>query len=229
MCGRYVSPDAISIEREFALALAGDQWHFPANFNVAPSQNVPAIRAQTQGGQGTVHGVSLRWGTGPRHSIFNAGIETLATGPSSGAAWKQARRCILPALGFYEWHANTDGTRQPYYIHVEDQDVFGFAALWGFSVADANAVTESGSEWCVIITVPANSLLSGIHNGEARMPAILTRPQRQSWLFDVPETAARALGAYPSEKLVAYPVSGRVNALHSSGETLVEPLETDAD
>jgi putative SOS response-associated peptidase YedK len=44
MCGRYVSPDEASIEREFNLVRA--EWQFPASFNIAPSQAVPAIRGR---------------------------------------------------------------------------------------------------------------------------------------------------------------------------------------
>jgi hypothetical protein len=34
MCGRYVSPDEASIEREFNLVHS--EWQFPSSFNVAP-------------------------------------------------------------------------------------------------------------------------------------------------------------------------------------------------
>jgi len=56
-----------------------------------------------------------------------------------------SRRCIIPALGFFEWHVNPDGGKQPYYIHLGDQDVLSFAGLWSRSSADANTVTESGA------------------------------------------------------------------------------------
>jgi putative SOS response-associated peptidase YedK len=40
MCGRYVSPDEASIEREFTLVRT--EWQFPPSCNVAPTQNVPS-------------------------------------------------------------------------------------------------------------------------------------------------------------------------------------------
>jgi putative SOS response-associated peptidase YedK len=43
MCGRYVSPDEASIEREFNLVHS--EWQFPPSFNVAPTQSVPVIRS----------------------------------------------------------------------------------------------------------------------------------------------------------------------------------------
>jgi putative SOS response-associated peptidase YedK len=148
---------------------------------------------------------------------------------------RRGDRCIIPALGFYEWHVNPDASEQPYYIHPDDQDVFGFAGIWARSRTDANTVTE----YCSIVTLPANPLIAGINNSGrrmpgalmpvARMPAMLTRGQRELWLFGAAESAGMALAAYPGERLTAYPVSDRINSPHNNGETLVEPLETDVD
>jgi putative SOS response-associated peptidase YedK len=44
---------------------------------------------------------------------------------------------------FYEWHVNPDHGKQPFYIHVDDQDVLGFAGLWARSRTDANTVTQT--------------------------------------------------------------------------------------
>jgi putative SOS response-associated peptidase YedK len=218
MCGRYVSPDEASIEREFHLVRT--EWQFPANFNTAPSQPVPAIRARDADREG----VLLRWGLVPffakgkpgKYSTFNARSETLASSAIFRGPWKHGQRCIIPALGFYEWHVNTLGTKQPFYIHLEDQVIFGFAGLWE-------------GESCTIITMPANSLMAGIHNSKARMPAILARDMRELWLFGGPEAAGAALVAYPDDQMIAYPVDPRVNSPRNNDETLLDPLQTNAD
>jgi putative SOS response-associated peptidase YedK len=217
MCRRYVSPDAASIEREYKLPRRSG-WQFPENFNTAPTQSVPAVR----GIDGNCEAVLLRWGFG---NAFNAPVETLATGARYRAAWKHGRRCIIPALGFYEWHVDPDGSKQPFYVHVDDQDVFGFAGLWERSRTTANAVTE----WCTIVTMPANPLMAEIDNSEARMPAILRREQRELWLFGAVEAAAAALAAYAHERMIAYAVSSRVDSPRNNDETLLEPLQTDVD
>ena len=103
--------------------------------------------------------------------------------------------------------------------------MFGFAGLWAPSSSDANTVTEC----CSIVTLPANRLISEIHNSGLRMPALLTREQRELWLFGTVDSAGTALAAYPDERLLSYAVSDRINSPHSNGETLVEPLETDVD
>jgi putative SOS response-associated peptidase YedK len=218
MCRCYVSPDASSIEREFALERTG--WRFTANFNTTPAQVVPVIRAN----DGRTTGVMMRWGLARRGS-FNAPVETLASSAEFREPWKRGRRCIIPAMGFYEWHVNPDASEQPYYIHPDDQDVFGFAGLWARSSADANTVTEC----CSLITLPANPLISEIHNSGLRMPALLTREQRELWLFGAVDVAGMALAAYADERLVAYAVSDRINSPDNNDENLLEPLQTDDD
>jgi putative SOS response-associated peptidase YedK len=227
MCGRYVSPDEASIEREFGLLHA--EWHFPANFNTAPTTIVPIIRRR----DGTLEGALLRWGLVPyfakgqpgKNPMFNARAETIATNACFGGPWKHGRRCIIPALGFYEWHVNADGSKQPYFIHLEDQTVFGFAGLWERSRIDRDVSIES----CSIITLPANALMAGVHNSKARMPAILTREMREAWLAGTEDEASAALAPYDDDRMVAYPVSTRVNAARVNDESLVEPLRTEVD
>jgi putative SOS response-associated peptidase YedK len=222
MCGRYVSPSAASIEREFEIP--GNEWRFPANFNVAPSQQVPGLRRGVAGAQGAL----LRWGLVPffargkigPYSTINARVESVETSASYRTPWKRGQRCILPAQGFYEWHVNEDGSKQPFYIHLNDQPVFGFAGLWDKSTAEDGTVIES----CTIITLPANSLMADVHNGRARMPAILMREQRETWLSGTTDSARGLLQSYPQELMVAYPVGKQVNSARNNDARLIEPL-----
>ncbi len=218
MCRCYVSPDGATIERDFELGATG--WQFAANFNTRPAQSVAVVRAD----RGRACGAMMRWGARARGS-FNTPVETLVSSADFSESWKRCRRCIFPALGFFEWHVDPDASERPYYIHPDDQDVFGFAGLWAPSSVDANAVTEC----CSIITVPANALMSGIHNSGGRMPAMLTRKMRELWLLGPVDRAGSALAAYADERLVAYAVSQRINSPQNNGESLVEPLETDVD
>jgi hypothetical protein len=54
MCGCYVSPDDAAIEREFNLVRA--EWQFPASYNVAPTDDVPVVRLNKEGGRAPVLG-----------------------------------------------------------------------------------------------------------------------------------------------------------------------------
>ena len=73
--------------------------------------------------------------------------------------------------------------------------------------------TESSDDVlsCAIITIPANELLTEIHNPKQRMPLILPPEAVDIWLTGTPEQATDLLVPYPSELMRAHRVSKRVN------------------
>jgi putative SOS response-associated peptidase YedK len=224
MCGRYVSPEEAAIEREFNLLHT--EWQFPPSFNVAPTQPVPIVRMR----DGARQGVRLRWGlipyfakgVAPKYSTINARIETVQTAASYRGPWSRGQRCLVAARGFYEWQTQADGkTRVPYYIHLNDQDIFAFAGLWDSSRNELGEWIES----CTHLTLPANELLREIHNTQHRMPAILAREDREAWLEGTPEEAWAVLRAYPAGHMVAWPVSTRVNKPANDDAGLIEPAD----
>lgn len=211
MCGRYVSPDDASIEREFNLVRT--EWRFPASYNVAPTQRVPVVRWI----DGEKRGARLRWGLIPffargaptGYSTINARVETVQTAPSFRRPWKRNQRCLVVASGFYEWQTQTDGkTKVPYFIRATDQEIFAFAGLWDASRTDAGEIIESVTH----ITVPANHVVGEIHNTKHRMPAILEKADRDAWLSGTSEEAWETLAPYPDDLMAAWPVSTRVNS-----------------
>jgi putative SOS response-associated peptidase YedK len=221
MCGRYVSPDEASIEREFNLVRT--EWQFPTSYNVAPTQNVPVVRLDKQGQRA---GACLHWGlipfwakgVAPKFSTINATVEKLNEAASWRNPWNRGQRCILPALGFYEWRVLADGkSKQPYYITMNDQEIFGFAGLWDSSTRDDGVKIES----CTIITMPANSLMTEIHNAKHRMPAILAKQDRDAWLMGTPDEAFLTLKQYADTHMVATPVSKRVNTPKNNDAELI--------
>jgi putative SOS response-associated peptidase YedK len=225
MCGRYVSPDDATIEREFNLVRT--EWQFPASYNVAPTQQVPIVRSEG----GSRRGLQVRWGLIPffakgvpgKYSTINARIETMETTASYRGPWQRGQRCLQIASGFYEWHEDETGRKAPFYIHLNDQAVFGFAALWDRSItADGTAIVS-----CVHITLPANALMSEIHNAGSnphRMPAILRREDLETWLTGSPQEARAVLRPYDPGLMVAYEVSARVNTPKNNDPALVEPV-----
>lgn len=225
MCGRYVSPDDAAIEREFNLVR--HEWQFPPSYNVAPTQQVPVIRAVE--GQQRVD--LLRWGLIPffakgepgKFSTINARIETVETAASYRGPWSRGQRCMQVAAGFYEWHTNAEGRKAPFYITVVDQPVFAFAGLWDRSVkADGTAI-----ESCVHITMPANALMRDIHNAgnnPFRMPAILRREDRDIWLNGGAEEARNVLVQYDPGLMLAHEVTTRVNTPKNNDPSLIEAV-----
>lgn len=59
---------------------------------------------------------------------LNARAETVFEKPSFKGSIK-SKRCIVPATGYFEWK-HTDNKKQPYFIHLKNQDAFSFAGIW---------------------------------------------------------------------------------------------------
>jgi putative SOS response-associated peptidase YedK len=224
MCGRYTTPEESEAERYLTVHLL--HWHFERSYNVAPSQQVPVVRIT----DGQREGVMMRWGLVPyfakgvpsKYSTINARLESIETSPAYRGSWKRAQRCILPAAGFYEWHLNEDGTKQPFFIHAADQPIFGFAGLWDSSKREDGTAIES----CTIITMPANAMMAQIHNapGKRRMPAMLAHDDIDAWMSGSVDDARATLKPYPSDLLTAWPVSKNVNSPKIDQASLIERL-----
>ena len=175
----------------------------------------------------------MRWGlvpffakgVPPKYSTINARIETVQTSPAYRAPWKRAQRCIVAIAGFYEWHTQANGNRQPFYVRPsEPGQCFALAGLWDASTSDAGESIVS----CTVITMPANELLAQIHNDKQRMPAILLKEDWNTWLHGTPEEAMAALKQYPVDLMIAFPVSKRVNSPRNNDAKLIEAIDVDA-
>lgn len=229
VCGRYLSKDQRALERELHFLDVRYWPDFDASYNVAPMQLAPVIIATPDGAvcERMLFGMIpfFLHGERPKFSTINAKVENLATGPTWRGPWQRGQRCLVLASGYYEWHVLPDGrTKQPYLIRPTDQDSFAFAGLWDQSKAADGTVTRSFA----IITLPASPLLAEIHNARKREPAMLQRQDMTTWLHGTPEQAHAVLRQYPDERLVAYPISTRVNNPHNNSAQLIEPLKASA-
>jgi hypothetical protein len=109
----------------------------PISYNIAPSQEVLAIRLNPETKQRSLD--RLRWGLVPYWAkdekigfkTINARAETIDTAHSFRSAFKK-RRCLIPADGFYEWK-KVIGGKIPYSIEMKDGSPFVFAGLWGLA------------------------------------------------------------------------------------------------
>ena len=219
VCGRYVSRIDAALERDWELTRPAPLFE---SYNIAPTTAVPVVRERD--GERTCE--LIRWGLvpfwakgiPPKLSTINARIETIATAPSYRGPWKRGQRCLLPALGFYEWQLR-DAGKQPWFIHLADQPLFGLAGLWDASTAADGSVLES----CTIITMPANAFMAEIHNSKARMPAILRRENHAAWLAGDATSALACLQPYPEQHMLAHTVSTAVNSPRNNAARLIEP------
>ncbi|PPR25307.1 MAG: putative SOS response-associated peptidase YedK [Alphaproteobacteria bacterium MarineAlpha10_Bin3] len=214
MCGRYsLTTPLESVERLFAFDA---RPNLAARYNIAPTQPVPVLR---NGVSGRRELVLVRWGLVPSWAkavsagrpLINARAETVAEKPAFRNAFKR-RRCLIPADGFYEWHAVPDGSKQPYRIAMADNALFAFAGIW------EHWQTTEGSELetCAIVTTDANNQIRDIHH---RMPVILAPGDFDAWLSGEPGAAATLMRPYGGS-LIAYPVGRAVNDIRNDGPSL---------
>ncbi len=151
-----------------------------------------------------------RWGLTPSWSnklISNARGETVAEKPSFKSAFK-ARRCIIPASGFFEWKTENK-VKQPFYMSFKSGDPMAFAGIWE---------TWGDTETCCIITTSPNSLMEPIHD---RMPVILDASNWEQWLSPAEREVEKLLPLirpHDADSMQAWAVSREVNKVGAKND-----------
>jgi putative SOS response-associated peptidase YedK len=218
MCGRFtLRTPTKDIVRAFGLS---DALELKPRFNIAPTQQVAAIRLNTD--TGTRQLSMYRWGLVPSwaddpkigYRMINARAESVAMKPAYRSAFKKGR-CLILADGFYEWK-KMGKNKQPFFIRLKDDEPFAFAGLsehWH----QGDQVIDSAT----IITTEPNELMESIHD---RMPVILSPDDYELWLepdFHGQGKLLEMLRPYPAEDMEAFPVSTVVNnPRNESGECI---------
>jgi putative SOS response-associated peptidase YedK len=219
MCGRYaIATERLSrIENVLGVGLPD----VSPRYNVAPTQHVPVLRVAA----GDYELVTMRWGLVPAwskeprtsYATFNARAETVATKPAFRAAYR-ARRCLVPASGFYEWELQ-GGHKVPWYVSSADGGELAFAGLWEEWRGPGGDSLLS----CTVIVGEANAVVAPIHD---RMVVILGPDGYAAWLD--PRTDRTRLDGLlrpcPAGWLRRWRVSTAVNSGRVEGPALVAPL-----
>ncbi len=219
MCGRFsfATPSEV-VEEVFgvdASSLGGPRY------NIAPTQQVAVVRWR----EGRRQLAWVQWGLIPGWAkersigarLINARAETAAEKPAFRGAFK-ARRCLVPADGFYEWVRQGTG-KQPYFITFQDGRPFAFAGLWELWSGGGEAV-----ESCTLLTTAPNQVVAPLHD---RMPAILPPEHWPLWLDPEvrdPRAVQPLLRPHPPQGMVAWPVSTRVNSPRFDDPACRQPL-----
>lgn len=249
MCGRYASIKAPADLAEEFQAVDATGGADTLDFNVAPTKQMCVVvqrHPRDEGGTAdpdvTERSLRLmRWGLVPSWSkdpsggarMINARSETAAAKPAFRRALA-ARRCLVPAEGWYEWQRGSHGGsaqhKQPYFTHYRDAASLALAGVWEFWRPKSDPADEypDGLVTCAVLTAAAVGPLAQVHD---RMPLVLPPPAWDTWLY--PDTGSDAdavarLLAPPSEELVARlelrPVSPLVNNVRNNGPELLESL-----
>lgn len=221
MCGRYTITTPVEALREL-FGFEGPGVNLRPRWNVAPTQEAPVVRL---GSDGRRELAMFRWGLVPFWAknpsigsrMINARAETVADKPAFRQAFR-ARRCLVPADGFYEWAKGAGGRKQPYLFRTGNGAPFALADLWErWQSGDAAPLHTF-----TIIVTAANRMMAQYHD---RMPVVLAPENYAAWLD--PDTDARPLlAAPPADLFVATPVGTHVNNPHNDDPRCVEPLAT---
>lgn len=218
MCGRYTlsTPMDDLVEVFDVPPVTFD--HEP-RYNIAPTQEAPVVASDRRG----IRMGLMRWGLvpswtedpsmGPR--MINARAETLRTKPAFKEA-VVARRCLVPADGFYEWVREGSG-KVPYWIHDPNRAPMSLAGLWERWQGGGQEPVFSFT----IITVAPNEAVRPLHD---RMPAIVPEGERATWLDKSVriENVLEILRPYEGE-LAAHAVSTLVNSPANDVLECIEP------
>ena len=227
MCGRFVqSQEAENYGAYFQVDVIRTDAVL-RSWNVAPTKQVYAVAEH----DGERQLGTFDWGLVPFWAkdrkigarLINARIETAAEKPAFRDSFT-ARRCIIPAEGFYEWEPKDRG-KLPHYFFAPDGQSLALAGLWS-SWKDPDSGDRLRT--CTILTGEPNEVVQPIHD---RMPVILPDTIWDSWL-DPEVTDAGVirdlLASAAIPDLVEHAVSTLVNRVANDLPELIAPLETGA-
>lgn len=266
MCGRYAASRS---PEDLAGLFEVEKWEpaeaLEADWNVAPTKEVYAVLDRPVRGADDPRPVrqlrTLKWGLVPGWAkspdlgvkMINARAETVHEKPSYRKPFA-ARRCLLPADGYYEWVTAKDELdreqegrkkrprKQPYFVTPADGSVMAMAGLYEFWRDRTLADDHERAWWatCTVITTEAETSLLAGATGESdaagpqsladihpRMPLMLTPDRWAAWLDPArtdPEQVRELLAPPPPGLMRAYPVSTDVSNVRNNGPELLKEL-----
>lgn len=238
MCGRYVSPDEAEIERFWHIGRHNNN-PFPRRFNVSPGSMIPILRLDRSTGE--IELVDARWGLiptwwkepKPPRTTHNARSEEAATKPM----WKgplAKSRCLIPAIGWYEWKVIERAdpatgeiikAKQPHYFHLPGDQLFAFAGVMAMWKPASDGEWQAG---CAILTRGAVGPAAEVHD---RMPVILSKDAQIAWLDQKIIDPAHAMAMALEHRLTDvkhHPVSSQVNFASNDEISLTHAINMDS-
>lgn len=210
MCGRFAAGHLTQKQMQRIVegfldgrvALDEDAPAPRGGYNIRPTNRI-ALLHEAKGGMVLTTAPWQVPRAGGGRPMINARIE-------SRGYWRRAwdeGRCIIPALGYYEW-TGVGKERHPMYVTVKRNAPVLFFA--GFRVRGG----------CVIVTRDPARQIAHIHN---RMPVILTQGDIRAWLGNEidPKEAQDSLGTGWDGRFEYHRVAPIAN--DAEGPELIEP------
>lgn len=245
MCGRF----ALTLPKDAMLglfnardALGQDAALARPRFNIRPTERILAAFLDEDGERALAAfrwGFLPRWAKSPRDGppLINARGESVAEKPAFKSSYG-ARRCLVPADGFYEWRTlapdapslaagrKAKPAKQPHWIHpakAEDAPLV-FGGVWRvWRGPDGEQIPS-----LAIVTTQANSAMAALHD---RLPLRIAPEDFATWLGE--EGEPDALIAPPDNAYYAHhpvaPRIGRGGRDAPDDPALIEPYDSSAE
>ena len=209
MCGRFAQGEFPTKLRKIMREILDEIY--TENYNTTPGEAAGIVVLENNH---AAVAKRLEWGLipawNPATRLINARSETVAVKPSFRVLF-QHHRCLVPALGFYEWQRGA-GEKIPFY----------------FSAADEERPVVMGGIWegahFSILTTAANETMSPIHN---RMPVILPPEDWLDWLnpqFNDIRHLTTMMNPVPADYLHCWRVSRHVNNPKNKGMVCAQSI-----
>ncbi|MEJ6389259.1 SOS response-associated peptidase [Gymnodinialimonas ulvae] len=217
MCGRMTMTHPNDAMAQLFEAAPANDLPEPPTYNLCPTQSVGVVVSD-----GARSYRAMRWGFLPHWYkapnggplLINARAETIAEKPAFKAAVR-ARRCLIPATGFYEWTKDADDTRLPWYFSRPDGGPLVFAGIW------QNWGTDDPIPTCAIVTTGASDWMAETHHRE---PVVVTQADWATWLGESGDKGAPLMRAAPEGTYQRWRVDRAVNSNRAAGPELIEPI-----
>ena len=245
MCGRFVVAKTSSeIMKIFEVdEIVGEQPGL--SFNVAPTHQISIIverpdeKADDGSPLGELHRemYSARWGLVPRWSkdgpansspLINGRIESILEKPSFKESVLR-RRCVIPASGYYEWHVDADGNKQPFYINAGSDGMFALAGLYEWW-RDPSKPEGDPARWLLSATTLTKASAPELAHIHDRNPVLLTPESLEAWIDPHIEGDQDLLDAVAGESDVVaseaefFKVGAAVGQVRNNSPELILPL-----
>jgi putative SOS response-associated peptidase YedK len=221
MCGRFALTLPHDAMAQLFNAVLGASLMPVPRYNICRTQNITVVATKSDGR----HLLPMRWGFLPHWYktdrdgplLINARAETIAEKPAFRAACR-ARRCLIPATGFYEWTKTPDGDRLPWYIHPTEARHMAFAGIW----QDWTSPEGVSQSTCAMVTISANETMSAVHH---RMPVTIIPADYALWLGEAGKGAATLMQPAPEDRFALHRVDARVNSNRPDDPDLIMPFD----
>ncbi len=216
MCTRYISPDDAAVERAWHIG-RHNPWRGAEVYPQRQGIFIRATRDSTEPRRETVVGQFglIPWfAKSPKltYSTCNARSEELAQKATFKDSWKHGKRCIVPAVAFYEpcWET---GKNVWWSFRRADGELWGLAGLW-------NTWTDKASgelaESFTMLTLNADEhpLMSRMHRPDPKRPPHMQDKRSvipvdfedvDQWLFGTQQEAVELIRPAPPKAFDAVP------------------------